>query len=72
MGICCPVKTLILNVRLDENRDYSAKKELLRWEKDLKENVESKTFQMTGASIYEMYNKEEAQYKYDELLTFKH
>ena len=65
MGICCPVKTLILNVRLDENRDYSAKKELLRWEKDLKENVESKTFEMRGASTYEKYKKEETQYKCD-------
>ena len=59
------LKSLILNVKLDENRDYSAKKELLRWEKDLKENVESKTFEMRGASTYEKYNKEEAQYKYD-------
>ena len=52
-------------MKLDENRDYSAKKELLRWEKDMKENVESKTFEMRGPSIYEKYNKEEAQYKYD-------
>ena len=49
-------------MRLDENRDYSAKKELLRWGKGLKENVESKTFEMRGASTYEKYKKEETQY----------
>ena len=52
-------------MKLDENCDYSAKKELLRWEKDMKENVESKTFEMRGASTYERYNKEEEQYSYN-------
>ena len=56
------LKSLILNVKLDENRDYSAKVELLRWEKDMKSNVESETFRMRGPSTYEKYNKEEAQY----------
>ena len=42
------LKSLILNVKLDENRDYSAKQELLRWEKDLKESVESKHLKLEG------------------------
>ena len=51
-------------MKLDENRDYSAKVELLRWEKDMKSNVESETFRMRGPLTYERYNKEEAQYSY--------
>ena len=35
------LKSLILNVKLDENRDYSAKVELLRWEKNMKETIEN-------------------------------
>ena len=41
---------------------YNAKVELLKWEKDIKSNVESETFRMRGPSTYETYNKEEAQY----------
>ena len=57
-------------MKLDENRDYSAKVELLRWEKDMKSNVESETFRMRGPLTYERYNKEEAQYSYKSLLNF--
>ena len=56
------LKSLILNVKLDENRDYNAKAELLKWEKNIKSNVESETFRMRGPSTYGRYNKEEAQY----------
>ena len=56
------LKSLILNVKLDEKRDYSVKKELIKWEKNMKVNVESKTFRMRGQLIYEKYIKEEKQY----------
>ena len=46
-------------MKLDENRDYSAKVELLRWEKNMKEDLEAKTFRMRGALSYEEYNKGE-------------
>ena len=59
------LKSLILNVKLDENSDYSAKVELLRWEKNMKEDLEAKTFRMRGTLSYEKYNKEEEQYQYD-------
>ena len=58
------LKSLILNVKLDEKRDYSAKKELTKWETNMKVNVESKTFRMRGQLIYEKYIKEEKQYGY--------
>ena len=59
------LKSLILNVKLDEDRDYSAKVELLRWEKNIKESVERETFRMRGSLSYEKYNEEEEQYKYN-------
>ena len=62
------LKSLILNVKLDEERDYSAKIELAKWEKDKKANVESNTFKMRGQSIYERYIKEEKQHSYSRLI----
>ena len=59
------LNSLILNVKLDQNRDYSANIELLRWEKNMKEDLEAKTFKMRGTLSYEKYNREEEQYKYD-------
>ena len=56
------LRSLILNVKLDEHRDYSAKEELLRWEKDMKANIESESFRLRGQSVYERYIKEEEQY----------
>ena len=49
-------------MKLDEDWDYSAKKELLRWEKDMKANVESESFRLRGQTVFERYNKEEEQY----------
>ena len=49
-------------MKLDEHRDYSAKEELLRWEKDMKTNIVSESFKLRGQSVYERYIKEEEQY----------
>ena len=56
------LRSLILNVKLDEDRDYSAKKELLRWEEDMKANVESESFRLRGQTVFERYKEEEEQY----------
>ena len=56
------LNNLVLNVRLDPNRDYSAREELVRWERYIKNNVESETFKMQGPLAYEQYKKEEEQY----------
>ena len=58
------LRSLILNVKLDDHRDYNAKEELLRWEKDMKANIESESFRLRGQSVYDRYNKEEEQYSY--------
>ena len=58
------LESLVLNAKLDEHQDYSAKGELLRWEKDIKGNVESEPFRLRGQSVYDRYNTEEEQYSY--------
>ena len=58
------LQSLVLNAKLDEHRDYSAKDELLRWEKDIKANVESESFRLRGQSVYDRYNTEEEHYSY--------
>ena len=51
------LKSLVLNVKLDETRDYKAKVEL-----DMKTKIESNIFKMRGTSLYERYIEEEKQY----------
>ena len=58
------LESLVLNAKLDEHQDYSAKDELLGWEKDMKANVESELFRLRGQSVYDRYNTEEEQYSY--------
>ena len=53
---------LILNQKLDIHRNYNAKPELVRWEKDMKNNIEAYTFKDRGKSDYEEYLKEEEKY----------
>ena len=53
------LKSLVLNVKLDETRDYKAKVELVRWERDMKTKIESNIFKMRGTSSYERYIEEE-------------
>ena len=59
------LKSLVLNIKIDENRNYSAKVELLKWEKNIKEIVEKQTFKRRGAFTYNKYRKEEEQYSYN-------
>ena len=47
------LKSLILNEKLDVHRDYEAKKELVRWEKQIKADIETKTFAIRGKSDLE-------------------
>ena len=56
------LNNLVLNVKLDPNRDYSARDEFVRWERYIKDNVESETFKMRGHSTYEKYREEEDKY----------
>ena len=56
------LNNLVLNVKLDPNRDYSARDELVRWERYIKDNVESETFKMRGPLAYEKYKEEEDKY----------
>ena len=56
------LKSLVLNVKLDPNRDYSARDELVRWERYIKNNIESETFRMRGPLAYEKYKEEEQKY----------
>ena len=53
---------LVLNVKLDPNRDYSARDELVRWERYIKDNIESETFGIRGPLAYGQYKKEEDKY----------
>ena len=67
LDVCCFVKSVTikkssLNIKLDPNRDYSARDELVRWERYIKDNVESETFKMRGSLAYEKYKEEEDKY----------
>ena len=42
------LKYLILNEKLDVHRSFEAKKELVRWGKHMKVNIETKTFRIRG------------------------
>jgi len=53
---------LVLNEELDENRSYSANSELVRWETNIKDSIEKKTFKDRGKYDYERYLEEEQRY----------
>ena len=55
------LKGLILNVHLDENKDYSCDAQLLRWERRIKDTIERNTFEQRG--MLQQYLAEEAQYE---------
>ena len=56
------LKSLILNEKLDVHRNFEARKDLVRWEKSMKADIETKTFRIRGKSDLEEYMKEEIQY----------
>ena len=56
------LNSLVLNEKLDESRSYKANQTVLKWERDMKENVERKTFRDRGPKDYELYLKEEETY----------
>ena len=56
------LNSLVLNAMLDENRHYSANSELVRWEANMKNKIEKKTFQDRGKSDYDKYQQEELKY----------
>ena len=51
------LNSLVLNEKLDESRSYNANQTVLKWERDMKENVERKTFRDRGPKDYELYLK---------------
>ena len=53
------LKSLILNEKLDVHRNFEARKDLVRWEKSMKADIETKTFRIRGKSDLEEYMKEE-------------
>ena len=57
------LKSLILNEKLDVHCNYEARKELVRWEKQIKADIETKTFSIRGKSDLEEYMREELRYK---------
>ena len=56
------LNSLVLNEKLNECRDYSANSELVRWETNIKERIEKKTFKHRGKSDYNTYLQEESKY----------
>ena len=56
------LNNLVLNEKLDMHRDYKAKEELVRWEQDMKCNIEKITFKDRGIKDYEQYLAEEEEY----------
>ena len=56
------LNSLVLNAMLDEDKQYSANAELVRWETEMKKKIEQKTFQDRGKSDYNRYLQEEIKY----------
>ena len=56
------LKSLVLNEKLDENRNYRANEELVKWERTMKELIEKKTFRDRSAADYDAYKAEELKY----------
>ena len=56
------LNSLVLNTKLDTERSYKAKKELLTWEQITKNTIENQTFKERGKSDYDKFLKEEKQY----------
>ena len=56
------LKNLVLNEKLDVHRNYEARKDLVRWEQDMKKSIETKTFKDRGQSDYNQYLEEEEKY----------
>ena len=42
--------------------NYEARKDLLRWEQDMKKSIETKTFKDRGQSDYNQYLEKERKY----------
>ena len=56
------LRSLVLNEKLDENRNYRANEELVKWERAMKELIEKKTFRDRSAADFEAYEAEELKY----------
>ena len=56
------LKGLILNEKLDVHRSYEARKDLIRWEKQIKASIETTTFSIRGKLDLEKYMSEELKY----------
>ena len=54
---------LILNTKLDIHRNYKAKSDLIRWEQDIKTDIEERTFRDRGMADYHKYLEEEEKYQ---------
>ena len=52
-----------MNKKLDIHQNYTAKPELVRWEQNIKDTIEAKTFKDRGTLDYEKYLYEEEEYK---------
>ena len=53
---------LVLNEKLDIHRNYEAKPELVRWEQNMKDTIEKRTFMDRGTLDYDKYLIEEEEY----------
>ena len=56
------LKGLKLIEKLNVHCNFEARKDLVRWEKSMKADIETKTFRIRGESDLEEYMKEERQY----------
>ena len=56
------LKYLVLNEKLDENRDYESKNDLIKWENHIRKTLEKKTFHSRGDIDYKKYLQEEKKY----------
>ena len=59
------LKGLILNEKLDEDRNYEANQELCRWEADIKKRCETATFRSRGEEDLQKYLEEELKYNFN-------
>ena len=67
LGLCCIVKSTWTQESSIEWKawrapNYEARKDLVRWEQDMKKSIETKTFKDRGQSDYNQYLEEEEKY----------
>ena len=57
------LKSLIFNEKLNEDRDYPANNDLIRWEQRMKDTIERQTFHGRGEIDYNRYLLEEREHE---------